>query len=403
MIPADLASRLRVLIESSVQPASQVPEIPAGLPRFEAGDRFSALIQATLPDGSFQALIAGKTMTLALPESARSGDVLELIVTAQRGETVFARQASTPLLQTSSADTQPHPVLSQTGQLISQLLTGRFGETSPTPLNSTGVPLTATPQNAAELASSLKQAITGSGLFYESHLRQWIDGKLPLTAVQQEPQAQHPPLTTPQATPLPVSPGSVPGEPLQHLADQARASAGDLLHPNVEAATHPQSGATTLRTSESQATAAAAAANDGADAAGSTGSNRSVAEPLMPIVQRQLDVLGTHQMSWQGQVWPGVQMQWDIFDPEEYASRQQGSEEEDTAKFWRSALRLTMPNLGNVEVQLVLSPQGLKVSIDTDNQGTADDMRSASPSLQESLEASGVHLLQLKVSRHERA
>ena len=34
MIPADLASRLRVLLESSVQPAAQVQEIPAGLPRF---------------------------------------------------------------------------------------------------------------------------------------------------------------------------------------------------------------------------------------------------------------------------------------------------------------------------------------------------------------------------------
>lgn len=404
MIPADLASRLRVLIESSVQPATQIPEIPAGLPRFEAGDRFSALIQAALPDGSFQALVAGKTMTLALPEAARNGDVLELVVTAQRGSTVFARQAaSTPPTQAFTADAQPHPVLSQTGQLISQLLTGRFGEAAPTPLNSTGMPLTANPQNTAELAGTLRQAITGSGLFYESHLLQWVDGKLPLTVVQQEPQAQHPPLTTQAAVPMPAGTDMGADESAQPLVNQARAGSGNTARLAEEAGAHPQSGATvTLRTAEGLA--AATASNDSTDTAGSAGGNRSVAEPLMPIVQRQLDVLGSHQMSWQGQVWPGVQMQWDIFDPEEYASRQQGSEEEDgTAKFWRSALRLTMPNLGNVEVQLVLSPQGLKVSIDTDSQSTADDMRGASPNLQESLEASGVHLLQLKVSKHERA
>jgi hypothetical protein len=401
MIPADLASRLRVLLESSVQPAAQVQEIPAGLPRFEAGDRFSALIQAALPEGSFQALVAGKTVTLALPESARSGDVLELVVTAQRGDTVFARLASPAVPQTFPGEAQPHPVLSQTGQLISQLLTGRFGENAPTPLNATGMPLTAAPQNASELAGTLKQAISSSGLFYESHLRQWVDGKLPLAAVQQEPQAQHPPLSS-QATALPF--GTDTGaDPLQPSGTQPPSGTGNGLHSGSETDPRLQTKAGLASHLDERAGSTVSASVDSSDGAGKSGGSRSVAEPLMPIVQRQLDTLATHQMSWQGQVWPGVQMQWDIFDPEEYASRQQGGEEDDSAKFWRSALRLSMPNLGNVEVQLVLSPQGLKISIDTDSQASADDIRGAGPNLQESLEASGVHLLQLKVSKHEPA
>jgi hypothetical protein len=402
MIPADLASRLRVLLESSVQPAAQVQEIPAGLPRFEAGDRFSALIQAALPEGSFQALVAGKTVTLALPESARSGDVLELVVTAQRGNTVFARLASPALPQALPGEAQPHPVLSQTGQLISQLLTGRFGENAPTPLSATGMPLTTAPQNASELAGALKQAISSSGLFYESHLRQWVDGKLPLAAVQQEPQAQHPPLSSQTTGALPF--GTDTGaDPLQPSATQPPAGTGNGLHSGSETDPRLLTRAGSASLLDERAGNAVSASTDSSDGAGKSGISRSVAEPLMPIVQHQLDTLATHQMSWQGQVWPGVQMQWDIFDPEEYASRQQGSEEDDSAKFWRSALRLSMPNLGNVEVQLILSPQGLKISIDTDSQASADDIRGAGPNLQESLEASGVHLLQLKVSKHEPA
>lgn len=401
MIPADLASRLRVLIESSVQPASQIQEIPAGFPRFEAGARFSALIQAALPDGSFQALVAGKTLTLALPESARNGDVLELIVTAQRGETVFARQAPPSGPAATPADAQPRPTLSQTGQLISQLLTGRFGESSPTPLSSTGTILTTTPQNTADLAATLRQAVSSSGLFYESHLRQWVDGKLPLAQLQQEPQARHPPLT-PRPPSLPLStegnagslPPQTPALPDDPPASGPRAAGeGSLRPPGPQGLNAPQDGDPLLPQT---------ASSGNADPPARAG-NHAVADTLMPLVQRQLDTLATHQMSWAGQVWPGTQMQWDIFDPDDHSAARQGDDEDETAKFWRSALRLSMPNLGNVEVRLVLSPQGLKVSIDTDSQETASEMRNTGTTLQDSLETSGVHLLQLKVSSHERA
>ena len=121
MIPADLAVRLRTLIDASVQPLSVAHPISSDLPRFETGTRFTAQIQNPLPDGSFRALVEGKTMTLALPDSAKSGDVMELIVTEQRGNTIHARQTNTPSLPTMNSGDVPKPILSQTGQLISQL------------------------------------------------------------------------------------------------------------------------------------------------------------------------------------------------------------------------------------------------------------------------------------------
>lgn len=400
MIPADLASRLRVLLESSVQPVTQIPELPAGLPRFEAGERFSALIQNALPNGSFQALVAGKTVTLALPESVRSGDVLELIVTAQKGETVYARQ-SPPPGSTAGAEAQSRPVLSQTGQLISHLLTGRFGTQESAPLQRSGLPLINSPPNSAELARTLREMVSQSGLFYESHLRQWADGKLPLATLKQDPQAQHPPLQPA------LSPGTsgtsvvMPGEQrpavpvTQENALQTAGTVADKGDPsNLRRGTD---GLQSLPTDQDTST------SERADGSGHTNTARPVADSLMPIVQRQLDTLATHQMGWQGQIWPGVQMQWNIFDPEHPDSGQseQGDTDDETAKFWRSSLRLSMPNLGNVDVRLVLGPQGLTLSIDTDKGTSAEDMRIAGPRLHDALQASGVELLQLKVSEHD--
>jgi len=52
------------------------------------------------------------------------------------------------------------------------------------------VALDAKQQPAAEVAQSLKQGVESSGLFYESHLKAWDQGQLPLTQLQQEPQAK---------------------------------------------------------------------------------------------------------------------------------------------------------------------------------------------------------------------
>ncbi|MBV8047354.1 MAG: flagellar hook-length control protein FliK, partial [Paludibacterium sp.] len=52
------------------------------------------------------------------------------------------------------------------------------------------VALDARDQPPAQMANSLKQGVENSGLFYESHLKAWDLGKLPLTQLQQEPQSK---------------------------------------------------------------------------------------------------------------------------------------------------------------------------------------------------------------------
>lgn len=396
MIPADLAVRLRSLIDATVQPASLTHTISSDLPRFEAGSRFTALIQNPLPDGSFRAVVEGKTMTLALPDSAKSGDVLELIVTEQRGSTIHARQTNTQSLPTMNAGEVPKPVLSQTGQLISQLLTGRFGEPEPVPLAKGAALLPAAPKTAAELVPLLKQAVASSGLFYESHLRQWVEGKLPLAILKQEPQAQQPPLPDPANASLPSraaleSSGRVPldadGKPLSKpIAENETANVTPANTLSADETTEP----TRTRPAHLEAFAEQSAKGSAA---------KAVAEPLMPLVQQQLEALASHQMSWQGQAWPGMPMQWEVTDPD----HQRASGDEEMPQTWRSTLRLQLPRLGDIQAQLVFGPQGLSVLIDTDNGVSAERMRVAQSQLQSSLEAAGVAIIQLQVSEHARA
>ena len=81
MIPGDLAARLRLLTEASffsdeppLEPLTSVRPVPSQLPEYRAGDRFTAQIQNALTDGTFEALVDGKTVKLALPQSARPGE-----------------------------------------------------------------------------------------------------------------------------------------------------------------------------------------------------------------------------------------------------------------------------------------------------------------------------------------
>ena len=162
-------------------------EIQAQLPELVPGQRFFATLQRTLPDGTFRALVAGQQMTLSLNSAAKSGDTLELEVSQVTPRAVFARIVGAETAAGNTASAQP--ALSQTGRLISFLLTGQ-----PTPqaasLAGNQPLLNAPPTSATSLVPLLRQALGQSGLFYESHVAEWAEGKRPLASLLLEPQMQ---------------------------------------------------------------------------------------------------------------------------------------------------------------------------------------------------------------------
>ena len=374
MIPADLAARLRLINEASffnteppVAGLQRAREIQAQLPELVPGQRFFATLQRTLPDGTFRAIVAGQQMTLSLNTAAKSGDTLELEVAQVTPRAVFARIVGTETAANANASAQP--ALSQTGRLISFLLTG---QPTPQPASlAANQPLLASPPTSgAQLAPLLRQALGQSGMFYESHQAQWVIGARDTASLMREPQAQAATAQTaarrPTGTPAPATP--------------------------TPSAAAPGSQAAAAEASEQASAASRAAVDEAAPVRANP-----IPERLLPLVHQQLDALATNQYVWQGQAWPGQQMEWIIEDPE-----RDGGEGEASDPGWNTTLRLTLPRLGNIEAQMHLTAAGVALRLRTDDEATIVALDANAAALASALEAANVKLTGLVVERqHE--
>jgi hypothetical protein len=381
MIPADLAARLRTLAEASffdseppVQGTAKVREIQARLPQFLPGQQFTATLQRPLPDGTFQAIVAGHSYTLALAHTAKAGDTLELVVTRSTPNAIFAQLADPAAQQRAAAD-PGRPELSPTGRLISFLLTG---QPPPRPLAlAGGRALLDTPPagSGAPLAPLLRQALSQSGLFYEFHQLQWLSGKFDLARLLREPQGQHGPPAragagTAEAAPQGSSAGT--GSP---AGSGAPAATGTLAAATAQARTGQLAPPADTRAGEPPAEVPSA---------------RSPAMPerLMPIVHQQLDAMATQHYVVHAQAWPGQNLEWEIDD----SDHQRGGGDADDGEDWHTTLRMTMPRLGGVEAELHLSAAGVALRLRVDNDETLLALEAARPQLEAALAGAGIAL-----------
>lgn len=389
MIPADLAARLRLLNEASffnteppVAGLQRAREIQAQLPELVPGQRFFATLQRTLPDGSFRALVAGQQVTLSLNTAAKAGDTLELVVAQTTPKAVFARLADPAAA--AQANSSAPSTLSQAGKLISFLLTG---QPAPRPaLLANNQPLvSAPPSNGAVLVPMLRQALTQSGLFYESHQAQWLSGKTDLAALQREPQAQSGPQPAGQAAQIAgrPAPATLAGNP---AAATTVATGGSAGNPAIAAAAGGAEGEP----------ARGIASGSSAEAAARPA---AVSERALPIVHQQLDALATNQYIWHGMAWPGQKIDWIIEDPRGGREGDDG----DTADDWNSTLRLSLPRLGGMEAQLHLTPAGVALRLRADEPATIAALEAGRADLEGALSAANVPLTGLVVElRDER-
>lgn len=425
MIPSDLAARLRFLHEASVFETSppvaglnRAREIQAQLQELVPGQRFFATLQRTLPDGTFRALVAGQQVTLALNASAKPGDTLELVATNVSPKVVLSRLA-TPADVTSSA----RPSLSQTGQLISFLLTGQpaakpavlsngqpfFQSPPPAPALPAGNAVStqqaaaASPQlivNAqvasstqlasvsAQLAPLLRQALSQSGLFYEAHQAQWLAGKTSLAALLREPQAQG----APRTAGLPLPSGTAPSS--SQPTGITGSTVGTASHVGNAAATPTNAVMQALARNEAPISQIREVTSQQAENAMR---NSPIPERLLPIVHQQLESLASHQYVWHGMAWPGQMFEWVIEDP-----RGEGhAEGEDADGQWDTTLRLTLPRLGGVEARVQLGAKGIALRLQVDDKPAATRLEAWRDELANALEAAGVPLTGMVVEHRD--
>ena len=379
MIPADIASRLQVSADTALRPVAPTQEIADKLSGLVAGQKVMAEIQAMLPNGTYRAMINQRSITLALPFSAKSGDSLELQVTENDGKLALAILSRTDGNAAKAGAESVPTTLSRTGQLISNLFAGtnraQSSETPAVPLNGNQPIASAPPNTAQDLLPLLKQAITQSGMFYESHQAEWVEGRLPKAALLQEPQGK---LSSPAAF------ASALAELEGVLQNQPRATTGEPAVAARVTADMPQSSNAGVEGSK-------------AAIAQSPTSGQVVAPQTQPLVQQQLEALATQNFSWQGQVWPGQEMRWEI-DEDAARPTQDG---EDSAPRWSTRLHLMLPTLGEVDARIRLEGNSIAISMIADSAETRTLMRVSSSALRSQLDEAGLTLASMGVSAAE--
>lgn len=115
------------------------------------------------------------------------------------------------------------------------------------------------------------------------------------------------------------------------------------------------------------------------------------------MVAQQLQVLEQQRVIWHGEVWPGQTMHWEVTERE--ASQQ--SMEDPTLNTLQSDLQLQLPQLGEVAVRIVMVNGRFNVQIKADAPDSLRQMRSARSGLASSMQAAGLTLEALQISKDE--
>jgi hypothetical protein len=353
---------LRSAVDSVLAPGRDTRQLPSPEARWSPGERMSARVEAALPGGRFHVRVDDLMLEMQLPEGFQPGDRLEL-------EFVSGQPRPSFLLQTPPDTPQREQVqLSASSRNLGEILKSVAPErASNSPTTSAPVkeptPLLERPTaDPARLAQALSGALGRSGLFYESHQAQWVVGQRPLNDLLREPQGRL----------SPAAQAADKGATVQGKTDLA---ANVTARNDVRLDDIPVAPAKPGNGDESKATTTA-----------------PVHPETLPQVRSQLDALDTHQLAWQGQLWPGQNLEWRIGEPMDDAS---GSSD---AQPWFTQLRLRLPKLGQLTADLALVGSTLRLRLTAPDAATQQAMADGRAPLAESLAAAGIDLVSFKVA-----
>ena len=180
----------RMQLPAGAQPGTEIPLTLIGInprPSFQIGNNRDQPASALLTYADAEAEPEAADLRGPQAGAAQAGTRA-----SSTAATLLSRAPLTPanLLPALAGDT-PAPELSTTARAISTVLSQ--AESVPgAPLSLVGkTPLMATPNAApAQVAQKLQDAVGSSGLFYESHVAEWAEGKRPLASLLLEPQMQ---------------------------------------------------------------------------------------------------------------------------------------------------------------------------------------------------------------------
>lgn len=381
-IPAAISAAGLIAPVSVALPSSDAThaqsELAQRLNLIEIGQTLPAQIQSQLADGSYLVQIANTVVQMQLPQGTPVGSTYTATLIGNNPRPTFLLQDAVPTAAQQSSETS----LSSTAHLITTLL--QTPENAATPLTA-ATPVVSQPTiSPNELAAALKTSLTQSGLFYEAHLSQWIQGQRTLASIQQEPQASQ--------TQQLVAQSNLPASNSANTQQLTQNSSFTLA---TGSTSNSQPALANLSTSASANTPINTPANASANISANDIQNSNTNPVLTQLVQHQLQTLENGQILWQGQVWPGQTMQWQIENDQ--SPSPQGSAQESTG--WKSQMLLDMPALGQMNIQIGIVGKQVRIAIHTDSSQTCATLSSQQTTLLTQLNTVGLKLDHLQIQQ----
>lgn len=419
-------------------------ELYQRLERIAVGTFFRGEVLSHLQDGSFVVKVADSAVRMNLPTGTQVGEALDLTLAEKQPRLTFL--LGRPPAQDATS-------LSNAGRLIDQILHAAQDDGAPKVIVGK-TPLVSSPDVKPEqLASAMKSALVFSGVFYESHVGQWASGQRPLQTLMYEPQARN---SDPQllsaalraaiananarsaaadtaSADRPVIPSALSEaspsvrksapttdlpdasqlarliENLQGKPELARALL-NLIRTNAsgtENPTHPTTTPPAIQSTPAVATDAGKPAESTV-----TSSALSLATPSDPgtatrpetmssdavrMINLQLNTLEQHRVVWQGELWPGQAIEWEVGE-----EPSQGKEADTDERVWQSVVRFDMPTLGSVSATIRLAGGHVQIQVRTADENTAALLRKHGGTLSAALDAAGAPLDHLAIKSEDR-
>jgi translation initiation factor IF-1 len=213
MLPTQLFTAVQQLSLNQKPLVTGVTDVRPVDVHFEIGQKMQGQVQAQISQGVFKVQVADQAVQMALPRNIRSGDRVDLEVLSIQPKLTFGLVASNNPLSTAEQ-------LSTAARLFSSMTQQQAEHAVVRAPQGQALWMANQPPETTALAKNLQQAISQSGLFYESHQVQWLEGGRSTTQLLQEPQNQpHAPVTSAETMQRPVLPAEVPPH-LHHLVQQ---------------------------------------------------------------------------------------------------------------------------------------------------------------------------------------
>jgi hypothetical protein len=357
------------------------------------GQTLRGEVLARQADGSFLVRVAGTAARMMLPSGARVGSEVPLTLLAIDPRPTFQvgageRHASAVTVALAYADAGPKP---------DTAVTVALGHTEA--------------QAEAELAAGAQPRVAAGASLAANLL-----GKAPLTPAALlpgfDPSAPPPELSkaaraiagalnraesgpaTPTAiigkTPLMAEPAQTGTTQLARTLQETVAHSGLFYESHVAEWAAGQRALPELLKEPQMRAAPELAAQMQRAAEAEAGPNLASAQ----LINLQLHAQEQARIVWQGEAWPGQNMEWEI------ERDAQGGEDTDEApsRQWRSTVRFEFPGLGTVSAALLLIDGALQIQLQAGSKQSAGALRSHAGTLERALAAAGAPLTALSIS-----